>query len=134
MSVLVRSGGSLDLAKSTPATATADDVIAGKTAWVNGNLITGNAVKGETVVYEHSGELVHTFDFGREPKAVLVQFGSNGQVESYGKFMKILDVEYAQSSGAPAQSVAFGYTSVTAKFTSSMSSSYTPYIKVTAIF
>ena len=134
MSVLVRNGGSLDLAKSTPATATADDVIAGKTAWVNGNLITGNAVKGETVIYEHSGELVHTFNFGKEPKAVLVQFGSNGQVQNFGKFMKILDVEYKQSSGAPSQAVEFGYTSLTAKFLSEMSSSYTPYIKVTAIF
>lgn len=134
MSVLVRSGGSLDLAKSTPATATADDVIAGKTAWVNGELITGLAVKGETIVYEKSGELTYTVNFGREPKAVLVQFGSNGKVESFGKFLKILDVEYTQSSGAPSQGVAFGYTSVTAKFNSAMSSSNIPYIKVTAIF
>ena len=134
MSVLVKSSGSLDLAKSTQGTATADDIISGKTAWVNGNLITGNAVKGETVVYEHSGDLTHTFNFDKAPKAVLVQFGSNGQVQQFGTFMKILNVEYKQSGGAPNQSVEFGTTSVTAKFTSSMSSSYTPYIKVTAIF
>ena len=134
MSVLVRSGGSLDLAKSTPATATASEIISGYTAWVNGSLITGNAVKGETVVQEKSGVLEHTFTFNKAPKAVLVQFGYNGKVQNFGTFMKIADVEYKQSSGGPSQSVSFGSTSVTAKFNDTMGSSYTPYMKVTAIF
>lgn len=134
MSVLVKSSGALDLAKSTPGTATANEIINGFTAWVNGEMITGNASKGETLVLEHSGDYTHTFNFDNEPKAVLVQFGSNGQVQQFGTFMKILNVEYKQSGGAPSQSVEFGKTSLTAKFLSEMSSSYTPYIKVTAIF
>lgn len=83
---------------------------------------------------EAIGELTHTFVFDSPPKAVLIQFGYNGAVASYGKFLKILDVEYAQSSGSPSQSVAFGTQAVTAKFQGSMSDIYTPYIKATAIF
>lgn len=133
MSVLVKNAG-FNLEDSTPGTATANEILSGFTAWVNGEKITGNATKGETVVQEKSGVLEHTFTFNKAPKAVLVQFGYNGQVKNFGTFMKISDVEYKQSSGSPGQNVAFGNTSVTVKFLESMSDSYSPYMKVTAIF
>ena len=133
MSVMVKASG-LNLAESTKATATASEIAQGYTAWVNGKLLTGTAIHSKTLVLEHSGDYVYTFQFDAVPKAVLVQFGFNGSVKNFGTFMKIQDIEYAQSSGAPAQSVAFGTTSVTVKFSEEMSGNYTPYYKVTAIF
>ena len=133
MSIMVKASG-LNLAESTKASATASEIAQGYTAWVNGKLLTGTAKISKTVVLEHSGDFTHTFQFDGEPKAVLVQFGYNGDVRSFGTFMKISNAEYKNSAGSPGQSVEFGATSVTAHFYDGMGSAYTPYMKVTAIF
>lgn len=135
MSVIVKTSGGVDLARSTQATASEDKIIEGYTAWVNGEMLTGTAKEGKTVVQEKSGEYTYTFQFEGTPKAILAEFGYNNTVQTtYGKFMKILNTEVATSNGAPAQSAAFGASSVTMKFTATFGSGKTPYFKATAIY
>ena len=134
MSVIVKTSGGVDLARSTQATASEDKIIEGYTAWVNGEKLTGTAKEGKTVVQEKSGVYSHTFTFEGTPKAILAEFGYNGTVAAFGTFMKILNKEYKQSSGSPSQQVSFGNNSLTMNFNDAMSSSYTPYFKATAIY
>ena len=135
MTTVHGSGGGVNLKKSTPATADASKILSGYTAWVNGVLLTGTAVEGKTVVQEMSGVYTHTFQFEGTPKAILAEFGYDKTVQTtYGRFMKILDMEVTESNGAPAQAAAFGYSSVTMKFTAQFGGNKSPYFRATAIY
>lgn len=134
MSVIVKSSGGLDLRTGTPGTADPTKILEGYTAWVDGELITGSAIEAKTVVQEVSGVQSHTFEFEGSPKAMLAEFGINGNISGFGTYLRVLHREYRMSDGSPSQSVIFGKNTIFMQFNETMGPNYTPVFRATVIY